>query len=149
VAVTLAQVRTQIADRPQIYPPPSALPEICGYGDGVATTFALGYENMIPGSLTVYTAPIPAAGQAPTFTAMPATAPVLLATTAAGIINTGVNTITPASMAGIAVGGFLLFDTVALGIPEVVQVASVTGTSFTAAFAYAHHPIRSGRPRPA
>lgn len=74
MAVTVAQVRTQISDRPQIYPPQSAAPEIVGYGDGTQTIFALTYENAIPGTLTVYEASAPAAGVAPVFTAIAATA---------------------------------------------------------------------------
>jgi hypothetical protein len=116
------------------------LPELLGYGDGVTTTFALGYENYIPGSLQVYTAPTPPAGSSPIFTALPATSPTLLATTSAAAINAGVSTVTPDDMTNIAVGSFLLVDILSLGNPEVIQVAATTPTTFTAAFAYSHLP---------
>lgn len=72
MAVTLSQIRTQIADRPQIYPPYNTDPELIGVADGVATIFSLQFENYIPGTLTVYTAPAPSAGAQTTFTAISA-----------------------------------------------------------------------------
>lgn len=72
MAVTLAQVRTQIADRPQLFPPNAQPPDLIGTGDGNATIFSLRYENYIPGTLTIYTAtpPTPGSGSGPTWTAV-------------------------------------------------------------------------------
>jgi hypothetical protein len=140
VAISLSQIRTQISDRPNTYPPASAAPEVIGIADGVATQFSLSYENAISGTLTIYAAPAPAPGAPPTFTALPSTPPVLLATTVPGAIVPGVNTLAPTSMANITAGAFLLADVAALGIPEVIQVASTTGATFTAHFAYPHAP---------
>jgi hypothetical protein len=66
-------VRSQIADRPQIYPPGASDPEIIGFGDGTSTIFALSFENFIAGTLTIYTAGTASAGQPATFTAVSAT----------------------------------------------------------------------------
>lgn len=73
MAITLSQVRTAVADRPQIWPPYASEPEIIGIGDGVATVFSLQFETYIPGTLTVYEAPAPAAGATTAFTAVAAT----------------------------------------------------------------------------
>lgn len=76
MAVTVAQCRTQVSDRPQVWPPTAQPPELIGIGDGVATIFTLRYENFIPNTLTVYTATPPASGSAkkPTWVAVSATA---------------------------------------------------------------------------
>jgi hypothetical protein len=71
--VTLAQVRSQIADRPQIYPPASGDPEIIGFGDGTATIFGLSFENFISGTLTVFFGTPGAPGVAMTFAAVSST----------------------------------------------------------------------------
>jgi hypothetical protein len=73
VSVTLALVRTEVADRPVIWPPYSAEPEIIGNADGSSTIFGLQFENYIPGSLTIYVASAPSAGSAPSFVATPPT----------------------------------------------------------------------------
>ena len=56
MSVTVANVRSRISDRPQIWPPTAQPPELIGIGDGAATIFALRFENYIPGTLTVYAA---------------------------------------------------------------------------------------------
>lgn len=139
VTATVAQLRTQIADRPQLYPPMSASPEIIGTGDGVTTIFSLTYENYIPGTLTVYTAPAPSAGVAPTFTAFSAASPINVATTSATAISPGVNTVAPASMTNITVNAWLRIDP-GLSTQEDVQVTAVGGgdSNFTATFLQAH-----------
>lgn len=73
MSVSLAQIRTHVADRPQIWPPMASEPEIIGIGDGVATIFSLQFENYISGTLTVYQATAPAPGQTTTFAAVSAT----------------------------------------------------------------------------
>lgn len=137
--VTLDQVRTQISDRAQIWPAQSDPPELIGIGDGVATIFGLRFENSIPGSLTVYTAPATTAGSgaAPVWTAVSTTPSVIVGTTSeTAVAAAGGATITPVSMANIAEGVSLLIDQAPN--QEVVTVASVTGTTFTANFALAH-----------
>jgi hypothetical protein len=137
VTITVANVRTQIADRPQIYPPNSASPEILGYGDGVTTQFALSFENFIPGTLTLFTAAPPAAGVAPVFAALSAAAPIAVATTVALAVTPGVQTVTPAAMTNISTGKYLRIDP-GLSTQEDVLVTAVTGTTFTAVFAQSH-----------
>lgn len=69
MSVTVAMVRSQIADRPQSFPPEGTDPEVLGIGDGSRTIFALSFENFIAGTLTVFTALAPAAGVPAIFTA--------------------------------------------------------------------------------
>lgn len=133
-------VRTQIADRPQMYPPQSSPPEIIGTGDGVTTTFSLTYENTIPGTLTIYTAPAPGLGALPVFTAFSATAPIgTVAATSAAAEGPGVVTITPSSMTNITgkTGYWLRLDQ-GLATQEDVQITATTGTTFTCNTIYAH-----------
>jgi len=70
VAVTLAQLRTQIADRPQMWPPMVQPPDLIGQADGVATIFSLRFENFIPGTLTIYTTPKPTSDTPAAWTAV-------------------------------------------------------------------------------
>lgn len=70
MAVTVEMVRTEIADRPIIWPPYVAEPEIIGNGYGEATIFGLQFENYIPNTLTIYVASAPVAGSAPSFVAV-------------------------------------------------------------------------------
>jgi hypothetical protein len=137
MSVSVAQVRTQIADRPQYYPPAAASPEIIGYGDGASTIFSLTYENYIPGTLTLYTAAAPAAGAAPSFVGLSPNSPISVATTSAGATSIGVSTITPGSMASITVGAWVRLDP-GLVTQEDCLVTAVTGTTFTCVTTYAH-----------
>ncbi len=73
MSVTLAQVRTQIADRPQLWPNVGDPPELIGTGDGTSTIFSLRFENFIAGTLTIYTAPAPVTGATTAWTAVSAT----------------------------------------------------------------------------
>lgn len=91
MAVTLSQVRTQIADRPAMYPPNAVEPEILGYGDGVATIFALSFENFIPGTLTVFVAPMPTSATALAFVAQPASAYLVGAPLPGGALTAATN----------------------------------------------------------
>lgn len=59
MALSIAQLRSQIADRPQTWPPMVQPPELIGQSDGVATIFSLRFENFIPGTLTILTTPLP------------------------------------------------------------------------------------------
>lgn len=59
MALTIGQIRSQIADRPQLLPPAAQPPDLLGQGDGVATIFSLRFENYIPNTLTIYTSPAP------------------------------------------------------------------------------------------
>lgn len=68
--IGLAQVRTEIADRPKLWPPQVAEPEQIGTGDGVATIFGLQFENFIPNTLTILLGTSPAVGSAVVFTAV-------------------------------------------------------------------------------
>lgn len=70
MSVTIDQIRTKIADRPRVYPPSGAPPEVLGTGDGVRTLFFLSYENYIAGTLTVFTAPAPTPGSKVIYTAV-------------------------------------------------------------------------------
>jgi len=68
--VGLAQVRTEIADRPKLWPPQVAEPEQIGTGDGTATIFGLQFENFIPNTLTIFLGTSPAVGSPVVFTAV-------------------------------------------------------------------------------
>lgn len=52
--ISLATLRTEIADAPSQTPPPLEPPETIGIGDGVQTIFFLRYRNVADGTLTVY-----------------------------------------------------------------------------------------------
>jgi hypothetical protein len=155
--ITVANVRTQISDRPQIWPPMAQPPETIGIGDGVTLIFSLRFENYIPNTLTVSLA-TPSTGAPPTWTALNAAAYTVgapssgidntaatnaivtfnpVATTANNAVSaTGSATITPASMIGIYAGSLLTYDTG--GSQEAVTVTAVTATTFTAVFAHTH-----------
>lgn len=140
MSVTVANIRTQIADRPQAYPPMAADPEIIGTADGVATQFSLQFENFIAGTLTVYQSQSSGggpAGQSITFTAINPTSSTIVGTTSTTAVPTpGGYAITPVSMVNISPGVYLLVD-----LPpnqEIVKVASVTGTTWTASFTLSH-----------
>lgn len=76
MSVTVGNVRTQIGDRPQLWPTQMEPPELLGTADGVATIFSLRFENYISGTLTVYqsTPPSSGSGSVPTWTALNPTA---------------------------------------------------------------------------
>lgn len=61
-----------------------------------------------------------------------------VATTIAGTISPGVQTVTPASMTGILTTSQILIDPDGSGIQEWVTPSAVTGSTFTANFAFAH-----------
>lgn len=120
-----------------MYPPASAGPEIIGYGDNVSTLFSLAYENAIPGTLTIYTAPAPAGGATPVFTAFSATAPISVATTSAAGCGIGVQTITPGTIGAIAVGKSVRLDP-GLATQEDCVVTAQVGSTFQVTTTLAH-----------
>lgn len=155
--ISVANVRTQISDRPQIWPPMAQPPETIGIADGVNLIYSLRFENYIPNTLTVFMAQ-PSTGTPPTWTAVNGAAytvgapdPGVDATAATNAIITfnavsttannavsapGAATITPASMIGIYDGSLLTYDTGEA--QETVTVTAVTATTFTATFANTH-----------
>jgi hypothetical protein len=139
MSVNVAQVRTAIADRPQLWPQAAEPPELLGIADGTQTIFTLRFENYIPGTLTIYEATPPAAGSgaAPSWTAVSTVPPVLVGTTSTTAVSApGAATVTPASMANIATDVELLVDQPPN--QEVVRVTGAGPSTYDAIYALAH-----------
>jgi hypothetical protein len=109
VAITVANVRTAIGDRPQLWPAPGSPPELMGQADGVRTIFSIRYENYIDGTLTVYeaTAPPSSSGETAVWTAVDPSLYVVGSTpnpTSTGATN-AIITFNAAPDAGTFIGG--------------------------------------------
>ncbi len=55
MAISVANVRTQISDVPRTFPPAPNPPNVLGVADGVNTLFFLKHPNFVPGTLIIYT----------------------------------------------------------------------------------------------